>query len=131
MAYVTTNQSITNTTTMTDVTDLVASLNANSIYKVEVCLHIPSVSGVTRFHFKPVTGWIGRLRQLWDGNNQSLDAFSFSAGSATTTDDFVNITAIIHTDGAGDLQLQFGQGVANATPTTIGKGSYLIATKLN
>jgi len=131
MAYVTTDQSITNTTTMTDVTDLVAPLDASSIYKVEVCLHFTAAPTTTRLHFKPVTGWTGRERFIWDGNNMTEDAFVFARAASTATNRYINITAIIHTDGAGDLQLQFGQGVANATATTIGIGSYLIATKLN
>lgn len=147
VAVMTADQSLTNSTTFTNVTELTFPLAANARYLVEVVLH---VSGSTTGDLK--TRWslpvgatglrlcMGPATGSTDRTNTSMLSAAYDLGSSQTAAYGTSSTSAgisvlergtLSTANAGTWQLQFAQNTIDATNATrIFNSSYVVAWRI-
>ena len=122
----TTAQSIASSTTLTDDTQLLVSLAANTDYLIRGVLYIDSGGGGFRWSMTGPSGATTiRYNPVASNGGQSAygSVASFGAGASTWKVDF---TAMIRNGStAGTLSIQFCQNASDASNTTMIVGSWL------
>jgi hypothetical protein len=122
-------------------TDLSVSVAASGIYAIELVVHSASGVGTTlKMDFggtATVTNFIGNWRPYnadgtgFDGLRVTSTGTDFANGDLDGANAFYTFQGTIEVNGAGTFLLRGAQNVADASNTTLLRGSTLTLTKLN
>lgn len=146
-AYKAASTDRTSTTTLTADPDLTLDLDDNAVYAVEFHLFTGSGAGLMRTSWTAPSGATGLKGAHGPGSTQTdngADNISGRFGShnfATTiwygyrSGSYTNLiyaleTGTVMTTSAGTLALAWSQNVSNTTPTRMGLGSWMRATRI-
>jgi hypothetical protein len=146
--YKTSNQSVTSSTTLVDVTDLAFTIGANEKWVVDFTLFTPFANGGGGFSFALTNPSGATPRNV--GGAIYKDAAVSSVGPAVSTNGYVSGTSFLGATPAGadnsawaflhayiangstpgTVQLQFAQNASNGISSTILEGSKLVAYRV-
>lgn len=137
------DENVTSSTTPQNDNDLVVSLEANSIWEIDVNLSVVAIPAAGFRSCYLATGGVSILsRRLLDSPTQYSATYTYDCkihrGTFTTLGDtsalmgegFNHEKLLVQTIATGTLQLQWAQAASNATPTTVQIGSYIKVTKV-
>lgn len=118
-------------------TDLSATLEANSFYRVEIYI-IFDTSAVAdmRTRMTKTSGLSGAVLNMTityaasTGNDKDFDATQNHTGNGVGDIRLAQYQGMVKTTAEGVMTLQFRQNTAEATDTTIHANSYMVLTKL-
>jgi hypothetical protein len=126
VSHKTADQSITSTTTFTDITELSFPVEANAVYRFRATVIVYAGAGGFRM---TVNGPASPVRVDFAvvGPQTSVTSYGNSlTNAASTVNALPAVQGVIHNGAnAGTVTLQFRQDSANAAPTVVKSGSWI------
>ena len=133
-AFKSADETITNDAVLDNDSDLIVSLEANSVYDFQItCIYNAGVTGRFKLGTVNPSGSSGYKYFDFDGVNQVVYGMTQSFNCAGFDPDakMATIRGVIKTTTAGSFGVTWSQNVSSAEPTTLFENSHMVVTKLN